>query len=265
SQQSAHQRSPDAPVPWRIALCKPRPRRRGKIQREFRPPPGWGRCFPAEVVEEASAPTPGKMSREQIPPPPPERLPSSLPGSPRNRSRPAPDVYSSRTVPFRKCGNRPLPAHRHDWRSSYKPPIYIRGQRRWDRPTGRSPPRGPNRLAVFLGVVAILSLLWLPAGIVLAMFFRFRGEGFGGRVGPLQRAQLRFDLVHEADIFVVLHHPDLRAVIRMAHRRWPQVDLRHVLRLHAHCVQRQREREEDHPKRHHKPRLTHKGRHRSEE
>ena len=54
-------------------------------------------------------------------------LPSLLPGSPRNKSLPARDAYSSRTVPFRKCGNRPPLTHQHDWRSSYKPPI--RGHR----------------------------------------------------------------------------------------------------------------------------------------
>ncbi len=51
----------------------------------------------------------------------------------------------------------------------------------------------------------------------------------------------------------------------MPQRHGPQVDLRHVRRLHARRVQRQRKREEDHPERHHKPRLTYKGRHWSEE
>src|SRR5208282_1951072 len=103
-------------------------------------------------------------------------------------------------------------------------------------------------LVVFLGIVTILSLFWLPTGVVLAIFFGFivliLGAGRGGSIGPLQFAQLRFDLVHEVNIIVVLHDFDLGIVVSMTQRCRPQVDLRHILWLHPGHVQRQRKREE---------------------
>src|SRR5258708_1997199 len=120
---------------------------------------GSARCrFLEEAVVEERIPTrPERTCPERIPPPQCLQSPFLLPGSPRNRSRPARDVYSSRTVPFRKCGNRPLLTHQHDWRSSYKPPILGQRHGRWTIP---HPAQHP--LFLFLAGVTILSLSFSP-------------------------------------------------------------------------------------------------------
>src|SRR5271168_2086170 len=109
-------------------------------------------------------------------------------------------------------------------------------------------------------------MLWLPTGVVLAIvLWLFDGAGLGGSVGPLELAQLRFNFIYKANVVVVLHDFDLRIIVRVAHCRRPQVNLRHVRWLNSDRAQPQREGEEDHPERHHKARLTHKGADRREE
>src|ERR1700751_3307794 len=139
-----------------------------------------------------------------------ERRPSVRQGMARRKLSRAHRGRNWRTAASRRCGSRPLLQLCCAWRSSYESPG--RGHRHGRCSIRRQCQKG---LVLVAAVVSLLSGLGLSTGVILAILLPLFGcRCFGGRRRLLELLHSRLDLVHEADVLVVLHHAGGGGVVR---------------------------------------------------
>src|SRR5438067_5942912 len=156
-----------------------------------------------------------------------------------------------RTAVFRRCGRRPPPKHRYGWRSSYNSPDrghshdrYIWGE-------------GQHGRVLPLAVVTFLPLFWLSTGVVVfPAALVTGGSRLRGRSCTLDFSYLRFNLIHEANVLVVLHDLALGHVITARDGAGTQIDVAQIGHFHASNVQSHGHRKEGHAKGHCEARLA---------
>src|SRR3954469_15524688 len=108
-------------------------------------------------------------------------------------------------------------------------------------------------------IVLVISLVWFAALLLffLLILFLIRLVVAWCR-RTFQFAYSRFQLIHEANVLVVLHQSSRGFVIVPLDCARTEVHLSQRRYLHSRHVQHQRDREERHPERHRKPRLHHR-------
>src|SRR5215469_9413331 len=182
------------------------------------------------------------------------------PGSFHSKLRPSLAACSLRTAVSHSCGNRPRPDFAYDLRRSYEPPVSGPIHYRCSPAVGE---RSIYQITFSLAEIAFLSLFGLSTAVIFVLLalvvVGLFARRLGRRGGALELLHTRFDFVHEANIFVVFHHPARGFIIGAADRARSQVDMADVAHLYPGEAQRHRKGEEGHAERHREPRLASHG------